>query len=160
MVDVQASVGTSYSVQPDECSDEFMVQLQDRMAALEAENVGLRSQLSQLTKAREVLQASLQQLAEAPELERFLGHILTVCVERFGAAEAGIWRFEEGIFRLFIAFEEGTIRLRSEISHPGSRLEVAQKIRNQDVLARLRQREIVADYEEDFKSRTVYAIAQ
>ncbi|MEB3359616.1 MAG: GAF domain-containing protein [Synechococcales bacterium] len=111
---------------------------------------------AELTEANEFLQSSLQKLAEEPELEEFLGHMLTVCSERFGAMEAGIWRSEEGIFRLFVSYENQTIKLQNGISHPGANRAIAQNMRNQDVLARLRKRELVIDYEEDFATAEVY----
>jgi signal transduction histidine kinase/FtsZ-binding cell division protein ZapB len=112
--------------------------------------------VAELSKANEVLQASLQKLAEEPELEKFLGHLLTVCTERFSAAEAGLWRYENGIFRLFVSYEDAAIKMRSGMAHPGFSPEIAKNIRNQDVLTRLRKREIVADYEEDFETRPAY----
>lgn len=115
-----------------------------------------QDRLAELMRANEVLQASLSKLADEPELEKFLGHVLTVCSERFGAPEAGIWRYESGLFRLFVAYEQGQIKLQEEISHPGADLDTARKIHNQEVLSRLRKREIICDYEEDFATRPVY----
>jgi two-component system, NarL family, sensor kinase len=115
-----------------------------------------RKRVAELSKANEVLQASLQKLAEEPELEKFLGHVLTVCTQRFAAAEAGLWCYENGFFRLLVSYEDLAIKLRSDASHPGSNLEVAKKMQNQKILAQLRKREIVTDYEEDFETQPVY----
>lgn len=153
-------------------SNDPTLQLQARIVALELENAELRSQLSspsltpalaaaqkrlaELTKANEVLQALLRKLSEEPELEKFLGHLLTVCTERFAAAEAGLWRYDDGVCQLFVSYEDGTIKLGSDASHPGSDPEVAKKMRNQDILAHLRRRNIVTDYAEDFETRPAY----
>lgn len=133
-----------------------ILDLRKQQAQLHEQAQGARLRIAELAQANEVLQASLQKLAEEPELERFLAHILNVCVERFAAVEVGLWRFEEGIFRLFISLEDSVIKLRSEIAHPGAQVEVAKAIRNQEVLDCLRKREIVADYEEDFQTQIVY----
>ena len=127
-----------------------------QQAALDQQEQIIQRRVAELSNANQVLQASLQKLAEEPELEKFLGHLLTVCIQRFAAAEAGLWRYENGVFCLFASCEDGIVKLRSEISHPGARSEVAQKIQNQEVLGYLRQREIVADYEEEFATRPVY----
>jgi signal transduction histidine kinase len=133
-----------------------VLQLRRREASRQEQEQSTQAQLAELLQANQVLQASLHKLVEEPDLEKFLGHLLTLCAQRFAAAEAGLWRYENGIFRLFISYEEGKIKHRSNVSHPGSNLEIARKIRNQDVLSYLRQREIVADYEEDFATRPVY----
>ncbi len=109
-----------------------------------------------LAQANQVLQASLSKLADEPDLEKFLGHLLTVCTERFMATEAGIWQYENGLFRLFVSYEDGEIRREEAISHPGATLGVARKIQNEHVLNRLRKREIVSDYPEDFATQPVY----
>ncbi|HSM80390.1 MAG TPA: GAF domain-containing sensor histidine kinase [Nodosilinea sp.] len=109
-----------------------------------------------LAQANQVLQASLSKLADEPDLEKFLGHLLTVCTERFMATEAGIWRYENGLFRLFVSYEDGEIRHQESIGHPGASLAIARKIRNQDVLVRLRKREIISDYPEEFATQPVY----
>ncbi len=166
--------------QPDEpISEPQAGHSQSSIAALELENAALRAELlafrqrqqqidqqdrasqkrvAELSKANEVLQASLQKLSEEPDLEKFLGHLLTLCTERFAATEAGVWRFEHEVFCLFVSYENGVIKRRSEISHPGASLEVAKKIQNQEVLSHLRKREIVSDYEEDFGTKPVYAL--
>jgi len=109
-----------------------------------------------LAQANQVLQASLSKLADEPDLEKFLGHLLTVCSDRFMATEAGIWRYENSLFRLFVSYEDGEIKHEEGISHPGASLGVACKIQNQHVLARLRKREIISDYPEDFATQPVY----
>lgn len=127
-----------------------------REELLRAQEQAAQQRMPELRKANKVLQASLQKLAEEPDLDKFLGHLLTLCTERFSASEAGLWRYENGMFRLFVSYEDQTIKLRSAISHPGSNLETASRIRNQEVLARLRKREIIADYEEDFATKPIY----
>ncbi|MGF1569665.1 MAG: GAF domain-containing sensor histidine kinase [Nodosilinea sp.] len=119
-----------------------------------------QGRIAELSRANQVLRASLSQLADEPDLEKFLGHVLMVCTERFGALEAGIWRFEEGLFRLFISYEEGKVKLDGDISHPGANLEVAKEIRNHVALEKLKKREIICDYEEDFASRPLYALSR
>lgn len=109
-----------------------------------------------LAQANQVLQASLSKLANEPDLEKFLGHLLTVCSDRFMATEAGIWRYENGLFRLFVSYEDGEIKHEEAIGHPGASLGVARKIQNQHVLARLRKREIISDYPEQFATEPVY----
>lgn len=109
-----------------------------------------------LAQANQVLQASLSKLADEPDLEKFLGHVLTVCSDRFMAAEAGIWRYEDGLFRLFVSYEDGEIKRRENISHPGATLATARKIRNQEVLTRLKKREIISHYPENFATEPVY----
>jgi signal transduction histidine kinase len=109
-----------------------------------------------LAQANQVLQASLSKLADEPDLEKFLGHLLTVCSDRFMATEAGIWRYENGLFRLFVSYEDGEVKHEETISHPGASLGVARKIQNQHVLARLRKREIISDYPEQFATEPVY----
>ncbi|NJL49682.1 MAG: GAF domain-containing sensor histidine kinase [Leptolyngbyaceae cyanobacterium SM2_5_2] len=109
-----------------------------------------------LAQANQVLQASLSKLADEPDLEKFLGHLLTVCSDHFMAIEAGIWRYENGLFRLFVSYEDGEIKHGEAIGHPGASLGVARKIQNQHVLARLRKREIISDYPEDFATQPVY----
>lgn len=109
-----------------------------------------------LAQANQVLQASLSKLADEPDLENFLGHLLTVCAERFMASEAGIWRYENGLFRLFVSYEDGEIKHQEDIGHPGASLGIARKIRNQEVLSRLRKHEIISDYPEQFASEPVY----
>lgn len=109
-----------------------------------------------LAQANQVLQASLSKLADEPDLEKFLGHLLTVCSDRFMATEAGIWRYENGLFRLFVSYEDGEVKHEESISHPGASLGVARKIQNQHVLARLRKREIISDYPEQFATEPVY----
>ncbi len=111
-----------------------------------------------LAQANQVLQASLTKLADEPDLEKFLGHVLTVCADRFMATEAGIWRYENGLFRLFVSYEDGAVKHQEAISHPGAALQVARKIRNQDVLTRLKKREIISDYSEDFATQPVYEL--
>ncbi|MBW4482026.1 MAG: GAF domain-containing sensor histidine kinase [Tildeniella torsiva UHER 1998/13D] len=109
-----------------------------------------------LAQANQVLQASLSKLADEPDLEKFLGHLLTVCSDRFMATEAGIWRYENGLFRLFVSYEDGQIKHEESISHPGASLATARKIQNQHVLTRLRKREIISDYPEQFATEPVY----
>ncbi|MEA5449681.1 GAF domain-containing sensor histidine kinase [Leptolyngbya sp. CCNP1308] len=109
-----------------------------------------------LAQANQVLQASLSKLADEPNLEKFLGHLLTVCSDRFMATEAGIWRYENGLFRLFVSYEDGQIKHEESIGHPGASLATARKIQNQHVLARLRKREIISDYAEQFATEPVY----
>jgi signal transduction histidine kinase len=109
-----------------------------------------------LAQANEVLQASLSKLAAEPDLAKFLGHLLTVCADRFMAAEAGIWRYENGLFLLFVSYEDGEIKQQGSIGHPGASLAIARKIRNQEVLSRLHKREIIADYPEEFATHPVY----
>jgi two-component system NarL family sensor kinase len=133
-----------------------VLEFRQREEYIREQEQAAQKRVTELSKANEVLQASLRKLAEEPELEKFLGHLLTICTERFAAAEAGLWCYEEGIFRLFVSYEDETIKLRSEAAHPGSNLDVARKIQNQDILAHLRKREIVADYEEDFETRLAY----
>ncbi|MBD2000068.1 GAF domain-containing protein [Leptolyngbya sp. FACHB-541] len=133
-----------------------VLEYRQREESIHEQEQAAQKRVVELSEANKVLQASLRKLAEEPELEKFLGHLLTVCTKRFAASEAGLWRYEEGIFRLFVSYEDDRIRLRSEASHPGGSLEVAKKIRNQDILAHLRKREIVADYEEDFETQPAY----
>ncbi|NJN58885.1 MAG: GAF domain-containing sensor histidine kinase [Leptolyngbyaceae cyanobacterium SL_5_9] len=133
-----------------------VLEYRQREAFIYEQEQAAQKRVIELSEANKVLQASLRKLAEEPELEKFLGHLLTVCTKRFAAAEAGLWRYEEDVFRLFVSYEDETIKLRSEASHPGSSLEVAKKIRNQNILAHLRKREIVVDYEEDFETQPAY----
>ncbi|WP_017297804.1 GAF domain-containing sensor histidine kinase [Nodosilinea nodulosa] len=121
----------------------------------EAQPIGPEPPLD-LAQANRVVQASLGKLADEPDLETFLGHLLRVCADRFGAPEAGIWRYENGLFRLFVSYEDGEIKSQEAIGHPGASLAVARKIRNQQVLSRLRKREMISDYPEDFAAQPVY----
>ncbi|PSR15562.1 hypothetical protein C8255_22480 [filamentous cyanobacterium CCP3] len=109
-----------------------------------------------LAQANQVLQASLSKLANEPDLKNFLGHLLMVCTDRFMASEAGLWRYENGLFCLSVSYEDGEIKHEGAIAHPGATRAIARKIRNQDVLARLRKREIISDYPEDFATQPVY----
>ncbi len=109
-----------------------------------------------LAQANQVLQASLSKLASEPDLDNFLGHLLMVCTDRFMASEAGLWRYENGLFCLFVSYEDGEIKHEGAIAHPGASLAIARKIRNEDVLTRLRKREIISDYPEDFATQPVY----
>lgn len=133
-----------------------VLEYRQREASIYEQEQAAQKRVVELSEANEVLQASLRKLAEEPELEKFLGHLLTVSCKRFAAAEARLWRYDEGIFRLFVSYEDDAIKLRSEASHPGSNLEVAKKIRNQNILAHLQKREIVTDYEEDFETQPAY----
>ncbi len=47
-----------------------------------------------LAQANPVLQAALSKLANESDLNNFLGHLLMVCTDRFMAAEAGLWCYE------------------------------------------------------------------
>ncbi|NJL88274.1 MAG: GAF domain-containing sensor histidine kinase, partial [Leptolyngbyaceae cyanobacterium SM1_1_3] len=153
---IPKKLNSAVEVQNDTAVQAEVLAYRRREAHIREQEQAAQKRVAELSKANEVLQASLQKLAEEPELEKFLGHLLTVCTERFAAAEAGLWRYEKGIFRLLVSYEDKTIKLRSEASHPGSDLEVAKKIRNRDILIQLRKREVVADYEEDFETRPAY----
>lgn len=124
---IPKKLNSAVEVQNDTAVQAEVLAYRRREAHIREQEQAAQKRVAELSKANEVLQASLQKLAEEPELEKFLGHLLTVCTERFAAAEAGLWRYEKGIFRLLVSYEDKTIKLRSEASHPGSDLEVAKK---------------------------------
>ncbi|XGV94758.1 MAG: GAF domain-containing protein [Leptolyngbya sp. BL-A-14] len=114
---------------------------------------------AELAKANEALQESLSKLADEPELEKFLGHVLTVCAERLGAIGAGIWQMEENTGYLIASYEDGKVNLPPESSHPGTVRAIAQQSSKQNSkndTVRLSKGEMLAAYEEDFQSNPDY----
>ena len=112
--------------------------------------------VAELAKANQALQASLSKLADEPELKRFLGHILIVYAEQFGAIGAGIWQYEDELSYLLASYEDDTIHLPSEFAHPDAPCYLKQMREDPDVYTRLTSGEIVTHTEEDLQTRSIY----
>ncbi len=65
--------------------------------------------------------ALLARLANQPELDAFLGHVLTVAAEQFGAVGGAIWQpTDQGRAQLVLSLEGGVARKPDATDHPGT----------------------------------------
>lgn len=74
-----------------------------------------------LARISEAGRMTLQRLSEKPELDGFLGHVLTVAAEQFGAVGGGVWLAREQQTQLVLTLEDGVVRSADESLHPGRR---------------------------------------
>jgi signal transduction histidine kinase len=106
---------------------------------------------AELAMANAVLQESLRKLAKEPDLNKFLGHVMTVSAERFGAAGAGIWQFGEDIAHLIAFCKDGTVRLPDESLPPGTVPVLFSLKYTQQGRPQLIKGKVIARYKEDFQ---------
>jgi signal transduction histidine kinase len=71
-----------------------------------------------LARIGEAGRSTLQRLSEKPDIDGFLGHVLTVCAEQFGAVGGGVWLWSGDGLGLSLVLEEGSIRNAEQSTHP------------------------------------------
>jgi len=115
-----------------------------------------QAKVAELAKTNEALRASLSKLADEPSLQKFLGHLLMVCTEQFGAIGAGIWRYEDEIGYQLASYENGIIRLPSTTPTSNTYSYLKQMPEDSDAYAQLSQGAIVAHHEADLQTLPIY----
>uniref|UniRef100_UPI0016879F2C sensor histidine kinase n=1 Tax=Oscillatoria sp. FACHB-1407 TaxID=2692847 RepID=UPI0016879F2C len=126
------------------------------MAIAREQQKAAQERAAELAKTNQALQASLNKLVDEPELQKFLGHILAVCVDHFGAIGAGIWQYDEEFSYLLVSYKDGMIQLPPELAHPVTPRSLKQMREDPDIYRRLACGQIVTQTEEDLLTRTIY----
>jgi signal transduction histidine kinase len=88
--------------------------------AREREQAAL-SRAEGLARISEANRATLARLAGQPNIDAFLGHILAIAAEQFGASGGGVWLQSPGRGpRLALTLEDGRVLPGDEGDHPGA----------------------------------------
>ena len=84
---------------------------QEREQAAKQREQAARARAESLARFGEVSRRTLERLATSPHLDAFLGQVITVAVEQFGAIGGSVWEaMSDGDTRLIVSFEEGELR--------------------------------------------------
>ena len=83
----------------------------EREQAAKQREQAARARAESLARFGEVSRRTLERLATSPHLDAFLGQVITVAVEQFGAIGGSVWEaMSDGDTRLIVSFEEGELR--------------------------------------------------
>jgi GAF domain-containing protein len=133
------------------CSDQ---ELRERLELAREQERAAQERAAELVKANEALHESLRKLADEPDLNKFLGYVLTVSAQQFGAVGSAIWQLEENTAYLIASYEDGKVYLPEESSPPvAARAIIRHNLEQntQEIWLRLSKGEIYTQYEEDFQ---------
>ena len=75
---------------------------------------------TELAKANEALRGCLGALASAPELDDFLGQVMTATTRQLGAVSSTLWmrNYEQNILTLELLFQDGRVMSPAEAKYP------------------------------------------
>jgi signal transduction histidine kinase len=119
-----------------------------------------QERVAELAKANAVLQESLRRLADEPELDKFLGHVLTVCAKQFGAIGAAIWQLEEKTAYLIASYsrKDGNVYTPDERLYPAVVQAIVPQKYDQKSRLQLSKGEILVHHKEDFQAIPEYQV--
>ena len=102
-----------------EATEELEERVQSRTADLREANERLTSSTEVLSRVAIVGRSTLQRLAEKPDFDTFIDHLLAICVEQFGATSVSVWLGDHatGICRQYIDYRRGDQRRNIRPSH-------------------------------------------
>jgi signal transduction histidine kinase len=122
-------------------------------AVAKQEEQAARQRAESIARQATASRATLERLAVSADPDAFLGHVLTVAAEQFGAVGGSVWRIEGGSrAHLVVSVEDGVIKAPEESQLP-SRLQEGPHIAGMVV----RGRQLGFDGPHEFATQPEYA---